>query len=94
MVGYFGYEMKQECYGADVLKNEYTSFTSDSAFLFADRMVAFDHLENTTYLVAVVNTNSPAHQKDICSWFEMMQDYMRNPQPTGYICLFCPPIPF
>ncbi|WP_394620641.1 aminodeoxychorismate synthase component I [Lentzea sp. JNUCC 0626] len=48
-VGYFGYELRAEC-GAPV---RHRAETPDAAWLFADRIVAVDHQEGLTYLVAV-----------------------------------------
>ncbi|MDX8148911.1 aminodeoxychorismate synthase component I [Lentzea sp. BCCO 10_0061] len=48
-VGYLGYELKAEV-GAQA---EHTSATPDAALLFADRAVVVDHVENTTYLLAL-----------------------------------------
>ncbi|HWM09559.1 MAG TPA: aminodeoxychorismate synthase component I [Solirubrobacteraceae bacterium] len=48
-VGYLGYELKADCDGDAV----HASKLPDAAFLFADRLIAFDHLERTTYLVCV-----------------------------------------
>ncbi|MEU3520589.1 aminodeoxychorismate synthase component I [Streptomyces sp. NPDC006654] len=48
-VGYFGYELKAEC-GATA---RHTAETPDAVWMFADRVVAFDHQEGLTYLVAV-----------------------------------------
>jgi para-aminobenzoate synthetase len=47
--GYFGYELKAECDGVAA----HRAATPDAAFVFADRMVAFDHLEGHTYLLAL-----------------------------------------
>jgi para-aminobenzoate synthetase len=48
-VGYFGYEMKAECgYGEG-----HPSEHSDAAFVFADRVIAFDHEEEQTYLLCL-----------------------------------------
>lgn len=46
-VGYFGYELKAEC-GAS---NTYHSMLPDAEFVLADRIIAFDHLEQSTYLL-------------------------------------------
>jgi para-aminobenzoate synthetase len=48
-VGYLGYEMKADC-GAS---RGHRSRLPDAAFLFADRIVAFDHAERAVYLVAL-----------------------------------------
>ena len=48
-VGYFGYELKADSGG----ERTYDAESPDARFLFADRLIAFDHLERCTYLVAV-----------------------------------------
>jgi len=48
-VGYFGYELKADCDGDAA----HESPTPDAAFVFADRLVAFDHLERRTYVLCV-----------------------------------------
>jgi para-aminobenzoate synthetase len=47
--GYLGYELKAECDGAAAHRAE----TPDAAFLLADRLIAFDHEERHTYLLAL-----------------------------------------
>ncbi|HKI67783.1 MAG TPA: aminodeoxychorismate synthase component I [Solirubrobacterales bacterium] len=47
--GWFGYELKAEC-GGDAV---HESSLPDAAFVFADRMLAFDHTERRTYLLAL-----------------------------------------
>ncbi len=48
-VGYFGYELKADCEGDDA----HASTMPDAAFVFADRLIAFDHLERCTYVICV-----------------------------------------
>jgi para-aminobenzoate synthetase len=48
-VGCLGYELKAETGGHDAHRAE----TPDAALLFADRMLALDHLEGTSYLLAL-----------------------------------------
>ena len=48
-VGYFGYELKADCDGDAA----HQAPTPDAAFLFADRLVAFDHLERRTYVLCL-----------------------------------------
>jgi para-aminobenzoate synthetase len=48
-VGYLGYELKAECGGA----HAHDSPLPDAAFLFADRMLAFDHAERCLYLLCL-----------------------------------------
>ncbi len=48
-VGYFGYELKADCEGTDA----HRSSMPDAAFVFADRLIAFDHLEQCTYVLCL-----------------------------------------
>jgi len=56
--GYLGYELKADC-GGDAA---HRADTPDAAFVFADRLIAFDHQERHTYLLAYVPTNPELHQ--------------------------------
>jgi para-aminobenzoate synthetase len=47
--GYLGYELKAECDGAAA----HRASAPDAAFVFADRLIAFDHQERHTYLLAL-----------------------------------------
>jgi para-aminobenzoate synthetase len=49
LVGYIGYEAKADC-GGD---RRHRSPLPDAAFLFADRVIAFDHLDRCTYLLCL-----------------------------------------
>jgi para-aminobenzoate synthetase len=48
-VGYLGYELKAECGGAAA----HRASTLDAAFVFADRLIAFDHLQRCVYLLSL-----------------------------------------
>jgi len=48
-VGYLGYELKADCGYASPHDSEHP----DAAFLLADRVIAFDHEENHTYLLCL-----------------------------------------
>ena len=50
-VGYFGYELKADCGGSLV----HRSSLPDAVFQLVDRMIAFDHREQQTYLVCLVD---------------------------------------
>jgi para-aminobenzoate synthetase len=50
-VGYFGYELKADCGSSSA----HSSSQPDAAFVFADRIVAFDHLEGCTYVVCLTD---------------------------------------
>jgi para-aminobenzoate synthetase len=49
--GYLGYELKADCGAARGHRSE----LPDAAFVFADRMVAFDHEQGRTYLLCLVD---------------------------------------
>jgi para-aminobenzoate synthetase len=55
-VGYLGYELKDDCEG-DL---PYESPLPDSAFIFADRLIAFDHQDETTYVVCLADAAGAA----------------------------------
>ena len=59
--GYFGYELKDDCEG-DL---PYQATTPDAAFVFADRLVAFDHLEKATYVLCLTDA---ANEEDGERW--------------------------
>jgi para-aminobenzoate synthetase len=50
-VGYFGYELKADC-GGDA---RFRSSLPDAAFVLADRLIAFDHVEQCAYLVCMTD---------------------------------------
>lgn len=54
--GYFGYELKADCDGSCA----HESGLPDAAFVFADRLIAFDHLERRTWLLCLAPAGDPA----------------------------------
>jgi para-aminobenzoate synthetase len=60
-VGYFGYELKADCGGSSA----HESAQPDAAFVFADRLIAFDHLEECTYVVCLAD---PARAEEADRW--------------------------
>ncbi len=56
--GYFGYELKADC-GANAAHH---ATTPDAAFVFADRLIAFDHRKRHTYLLALIDPTLELHQ--------------------------------
>jgi para-aminobenzoate synthetase len=54
--GYFGYELKADCDGG----RAHESPLPDAAFVFADRLIAFDHLERHTWLLCLTPAGDPA----------------------------------
>ncbi|MCL2717185.1 MAG: aminodeoxychorismate synthase [Lachnospiraceae bacterium] len=69
-VGYFGYEMKMEC--GHSRKNE--SELPDAIFLFADRVIVMDHLENKVYLMAITEKNDA----DTINWLDQTEKTVRK----------------
>ena len=63
-VGYFGYELKAECGGEAAHRSPHP----DAAFVFADRLVAFDHAEGCVYLLCLVESGS---EKEARRWIEL-----------------------
>jgi para-aminobenzoate synthetase len=53
--GYLGYELKADCEGSGA----HSSTMPDAFFVFADRMIAFDHLEGATYVLGVCPRAEP-----------------------------------
>lgn len=73
-VGYFGYELKAEC-GSSLI---HSSSLPDAIFLLADRMIAFDHQEQTTYLVYLASMGETAQAQ---AWFELIEKQLRTLPP-------------
>ncbi|MFI4990357.1 MAG: aminodeoxychorismate synthase component I [Solirubrobacterales bacterium] len=59
-VGYFGYELKADCEGNDA----HASTMPDASFVFADRLLAFDHLEQCTYLLCLAEAGDAKQADD------------------------------
>ncbi len=75
-VGYFGYELKGECGGELV----HLSPVPDAAFILADRFIAFDHQEGSTYLVSLVPAGGAALA---ASWFDDIERRITNLPPLA-----------
>ncbi|HWI23122.1 MAG TPA: aminodeoxychorismate synthase component I, partial [Baekduia sp.] len=54
--GYLGYELKADCGG----QAAQTSAMPDAAFILADRLIAFDHLEACTYVLCLTDSDTSA----------------------------------
>ncbi|MCX4903459.1 aminodeoxychorismate synthase component I [Streptomyces sp. NBC_00878] len=74
-VGYFGYELKAEC-GATA---RHTAETPDAIWMFADRVIAVDHQEGLTYLVAVHDEKT---RRDAQEWVERTSALLRGLNPA------------
>ena len=72
--GYLGYELKADC-GADAA---HQSPYHDSAFIFADRLIVFDHKEKMTYLVCL---DDDEHEWRATQWLDEMVASLQNMAP-------------
>jgi para-aminobenzoate synthetase len=61
--GYFGYELKAICDGS----RAHSSSLPDAFFVFADRLIACDHLEGATYVLGVCERGD---SRDTDAWIE------------------------
>ncbi len=75
-VGYFGYELKAECGG----EAAHRSAHPDAAFVFADRVIAFDHAEGCAYLLCLVE---PGEEKRAESWIELTRQRLLSLPDVG-----------
>ncbi|MCL6674404.1 chorismate-binding protein [Streptomyces panaciradicis] len=64
-VGYFGYETKADCGSA----NRHSSELPDACWLFADRLIAVDHLKRFTYAVCLAE-DTPQAAREAEDWLE------------------------
>ncbi|MCD9873474.1 aminodeoxychorismate synthase component I [Streptomyces guryensis] len=64
-VGYFGYELKADC-GSP---NRHSSEVPDACWLFADRLIAVDHLKGFTYAVCLAE-DTPQGTRQAEDWLE------------------------
>jgi para-aminobenzoate synthetase len=65
--GYLGYELKSQCDGTAA----HRASTPDAAFVLADRLIAFDHKERHTYLLAQAPVRLAAEAE---RWIEETED--------------------
>ena len=70
--GYLGYELKRECGAGFACK----SATPDAYFLFADRLIAIDHLAAVTYLVCIAPVGDGADESEC--WFDSIEAHLRR----------------
>jgi para-aminobenzoate synthetase len=77
-VGYLGYELKAECGYASAHESE----LPDACFLLADRVIAFDHEQNYTYLLCL---HQPNEQGAAEAWLSEAAIHLStfDPAPDG-----------
>ncbi|MFJ8743084.1 aminodeoxychorismate synthase component I [Embleya sp. NPDC127516] len=62
-VGYFGYELKAECGSPNIHRAQ----TPDAVWMFADRLVAVDHQQERTYVLALSGPD-PGEAENARAW--------------------------
>ncbi|MDX2249746.1 MAG: aminodeoxychorismate synthase component I [Bacteroidia bacterium] len=73
-VGYLGYELKQDCAPVGALDAN----IPDAVFVFASRLIVFDHEENTTYLLALTPKSDSA---DAQKWIAKTKEKLQHLSP-------------
>lgn len=89
-VGYFGYELKADCGAAAA----HHSDIADACWLFADRMIAVDHGQDRTYVLALSEIGREGMQGDDADaqrWIRVTADRLTSPtERTGTPSSFPP----
>jgi para-aminobenzoate synthetase len=89
--GYLGYELKADC-GGDAAHD---SPLPDAAFVFADRMLAFDHEQGHTYLLCLTDAASAvAGEAWIAETAERLRALTTHPEPSAAAATAGPPAEF
>lgn len=79
-VGYLGYELKGETTN---VSNRFISELPDAQFIFLDRAIVYDHLEDNCYLLCLSSVNN---QKEADFWFNNVIDKLQQPRKfTGTV---------
>nr|WP_275265886.1 aminodeoxychorismate synthase component I [Gloeothece citriformis] len=74
--GYLGYELKADC-GGDLA---HKADTADAQFVFADRLIIFDHEENVIYLACLDDVD---HEDRAKQWLNTMWTNLHNLKPVA-----------
>jgi para-aminobenzoate synthetase len=69
-VGYLGYECKADCGSPNVHRSD----VPDAVFMFANRVIAVDHVSDTTYLLALGQPDDPAPSR----WLDVAEAVVRE----------------
>ncbi|HEU4906899.1 MAG TPA: aminodeoxychorismate synthase component I [Solirubrobacterales bacterium] len=75
--GWFGYELKAEC-GGDAA---HESALPDAAFVFAGRMIAFDHTAGDTYLLCLAE---PGGEQEAEEWLAITARRLESPPAANW----------
>jgi para-aminobenzoate synthetase len=76
-VGYFGYELKAVLQG----QAAHAASTADAAWIFADRIVAFDHETRDVWLLCVDDASGPCEAN--LEWLRITRDVLLDSEPAA-----------
>ncbi|KAI9346597.1 ADC synthase [Obelidium mucronatum] len=96
-VGYFGYEMKCESMplppDSPGFKTVSAVDTPDSAFLFADRLLALDHATGNVWIITLeFEEESVPAQQDRVEWIHRIQNHIHGIQESVGVVPECQPV--
>ncbi|ELR22073.1 glutamine amidotransferase, putative, partial [Acanthamoeba castellanii str. Neff] len=83
-VGYFGYEMKHEAGAFPDLPSTAQADAPDAAFVFADRVVAFDHVARSVYVMCLgkeargTGEEGGAEERASREWFAQVEQSLAS----------------
>jgi len=81
--GWLGYELKAECGG----EAAHRSALPDAALVFADRMIAFDHVERRTYLLCLAEPEAMTEaERWLAETSRLLGSLPALPSPRGAGC--------
>ncbi|CAE6504654.1 unnamed protein product [Rhizoctonia solani] len=87
-VGYFGYEMKAGAlpgYDRASIENPSTSQPPDAQFMFADRLIAYDHWNKTWFALGLVRNETENHDRSLLEQEMGLQVGMSGSEFTSWI---------
>ena len=77
-VGWFGYELQQDC-GSRVRRH---ATTPDSLLIHSDRFIAVDHADGKSYLVAI---DAPEHESRATQWLDETESAIGPVEPPTVV---------
>src|SRR5262249_24350506 len=75
-VGWFGYELRNDC-GSPT---DRSAATPDAFFIHADRFIAVDHVEKKTYVIAI---DEPSHAERAKRWVDRTKAAIERATPQA-----------
>ncbi|CAE6412006.1 unnamed protein product [Rhizoctonia solani] len=87
-VGYFGYEMKAGAlpgYGRSSIEKPSAPQPPDAQFMFADRLIAYDHWNKTWFALGLVRNETKDHARSLLEQEMGLQIGMSSSEYAGWI---------